>query len=161
MNKNMMFAAGVLVFAMAFACRAEDAQLAQIKLQLVVDQAGELYDEACRKGSDTHTPAHKYYFGLIYASGTNLLARTPSSDTTSLTRQYMEMVQRDYKAYTKVETAVDKAAATGSRKGSSGSRTREARKASAERLGEKELASAIKKWEDFAVRIKNRGINFR
>lgn len=147
----------------AFLCPAEDAQLERAKLELVVAEAGEMLADANRKGSATHNATYQYYFGLVYGSGTNLLARKDSPSVKNLRRKYMDLVGRNYAAYTKVEEAMSRAAATGNDTRhvgrhvvSNGHRHRAKRIANAEKLGDAELAKAIREWESFVIQLKKK-----
>lgn len=144
-----------------FLVLADELQLDRAKLELVVEQAGELLADANRKGSPTHAAPYQYYFGLVYGVGTNLLSRKDSPVTKNLQRRYMDLIDKNYTAYTRVEEAYGKAAATGNDTRhvgrhvvSTGSRHRAKRIANAEKLGEKELTKAIQQWESFASQVK-------
>jgi len=134
--------------------RAEDYQLLKGKTELLAGQANDLLQDSFRKGSATYGAAYQYYFSLIHASGTNLLARTESPSNERLLHAYIDLVAKDYEAYTKVMSATEMAAATGKLKGNSGTRHRAKRLINAEKLGDKELAAAIKRWEKFVGDVK-------
>jgi len=134
--------------------QAEDYQLLRGKTELLVGQANDLLKDSFRKGSETYGAAFQYYFSLIYGSGTNLLARSESPTSVKLMHSYIDLVAKDYEAYTKVTDATAMAAATGSRKGHTGSRGRTKRLINAEKLGDKELTAAIKRWEKFVGDVK-------
>jgi len=151
-----------LSLALTFVVRAEDAQLQRAKMELLVEQAGEMFTDAQRKGSATHGAVFQYYYGLVYGAGTNILARKDSAATANLQNRYMALIAKNYETYTKVENAMEKAKATGSdtvRVGRNkvvrnGNRHRAKHIASAEKLGEKELAAAIREWENFVIQLK-------
>jgi len=133
---------------------AEDYQLLKAKTGILVEQAQEFYSESRQKESYVHGAAYQYYFTLIHTTGTNLLARSESPTNEKLLRAYFNLVKKDYEAYTKVNAATDKAAATGSLSGNAGSRHRAKRLVNAEKLRDKELTAAIKRWEKFVGDMK-------
>jgi len=134
--KNIILLA---VFASGFgllSVRAEDYQLLRGKAELLVGQANDLLQDSFRKGSATYGAAYQYYFSLIYGSGTNLLARSESPTNVRLMQSYIDLVAKDYEAYTKVSDATTMASATGKLKGNAGTRHRAKRLISAEKLGD-------------------------
>jgi len=147
-------ACAALALALGSAAYAEDYQLLKTKVEMLVDQAKELYDDSCRKDSETHNAPCKYYFGLMYATGTNVLARAETPTNAQRLRKYFDLIQKDYEAYTKVSAGADMAAATGRGKGESGGRHRAKRMINAEKLRDKELAAAVKRWEAFVQQLK-------
>jgi len=147
------------VFALVFgfgalSVRAEDYQLLKVKTGILVEQAQEFYLESRQKDSYVHGAAYQYYFTLMHTTGTNLLARSESTANEKLLRAYFELIKKDYASYTKVNAATDKAAATGSLDGNAGSRHRAKRLINAEKLRDKELQAAIKRWEKFVGDVK-------
>jgi len=154
MKTNIRLACAALALAFGMAVHAEDNQLLKAKVELLVEQAKGLYEDSFRKGSASYGAQYQYYFGLIYASGTNLLARADSSTTTQRLRKYFDLVEKDYETYTKIEAAADMAAATGSTRGHNGARHRAKRLINAEKLRDQELATAVKRWENFVSQLK-------
>jgi len=160
MNLNLKVVCAATVLALGSALHAEDYMMQKAKVELLVNQAKEFYDDSFRKGSETYGAPYQFYFGLMYATGTNLLARAESSATRQRMQKYCELIEKDYEAYTKVEAAAEKAAATGSDKlfvgkwvVRDGSRHRAKRLINAQKLGDRELDSAIKRWENFASQL--------
>jgi len=154
-DRKTLLGAALLAAALAVpTVRAEDYELLRTKTGLLVEQAEEFYSESRRKESYVHGAAYQYYFTLMHSTGTNLLARSKSASNEKLLRAYFELVKKDYAAYTKVAAATDKAAATGSSDGEAGSRHRAKRLVNAEKLRDKELQAAIKRWEKFVGDLK-------
>jgi len=161
MKTNPKLLCAAVVLALGMAVRAEEYVLLKAKTELLVEQAKGLLDDSYRKGSESYGAPYQYYFGLMHATGTNLLARGESATNAQRLRKYCGLIEKDYEAYTKVNAAVDMAAATGADKKSvgrgrvirSGSRTRVQRLINAEKLRDKELAEAVKRWEGLAVQL--------
>lgn len=147
-------ACAAAVLALGTAARAEDFQLLKAKVELVAGQAKDLYDDSCRKGSASYGAQYQYYFGLMYAAGTNVMGRAESPTTTNQMRKYLDLTGKDYEAYTRISAETDKAAATGYTRGKAGGRARAKRLTNAEKLRDKELESAIKRWEAFVTQLK-------
>jgi len=160
MKTNMPIVCAALMLALGTVVRAEDYMFQRAKAELIVEQAKGLYEDSFRKGSESYGAQYQYYFGLMYETGTNLLGRAESQTTKLRMRKYLELIEKDYEAYTKVEAAVDKAAATGGDKiyagrhvVANGSRHRAKRMANAEKLRDSELAAAVKRWENFVRQV--------
>jgi len=154
-RKQFLVRSAVLVFCMGtLTALADDYQLLKTKTNILVEQAQEFYAESRQKGSYVHGAAYQYYFTLMHTTGTNLLSRSESPANEKLLRAYFNLIKKDYEAYTKVNAAADKAAATGSLDGNAGTRHRAKRLVNAERLRDKELAAAIQRWEKFVCELK-------
>jgi len=160
MKTNIKLACAAVVLALGTAVHAEEFMLLKAKVELLVGQAKELYDDSFRKGSEVYGAPYQYYYGLMYASGTNLLGSAESQTTTQRMKKYYDLIEKDYEAYAKVEAATAKAAATGSDKVyagrhvvNNGSRHRAKRLINAQKMGDKELAEAVKRWEKFATQL--------
>jgi len=155
-NKCATLAAAALAVSLAalLPCRAEDYDLLKTKTKILVDEMQEFYEDSCKKDSYVHGAQYEYYFKLAHTTGTNLLSRAESPANEKLLRQYFELVKKDYEAYTKVGAAADKAAATGRQYGNAGDRHRAKRLVNAEKLRDKELTAAIKRWEKFVGQLK-------
>jgi len=134
--------------------RAEDYQLLKVKTRILVEQAQEFYSDSRKKESYVHGAAYQYYFTLMHTTGTNLLARSESPTNEKLLREYFNLIKKDYDSYTKVNAATDKAVATGTLDGNAGARHRAKRLVNAEKLRDKELTAAIKRWEKFVGEMK-------
>lgn len=147
---------GVALVVFALSAKAEDYDLLKLKASLLVEQAKGYREDSFCKGNELYGAAHQYYFTLVHASGTNLLARAKSSANEKLLASFCELAAKDYAAYTKVAAAEEKAAATGRSSGDAGCRHRAKRIINAEKLGDKELKAAIIRWEQFAKRLKKR-----
>lgn len=148
-----------LLTALALACVittafADDCQLLKAKVKMLVDEAQEHYENSRKKDSYVHGAQYEYYFKLILSTGTNLLAKSDSPTSEKNLRKYFDLVKKDYDAYTKVNAAADKAAATGRLQGNAGDRHRAKRLVNAEKLRDKELSEAIKRWEKFIEQLK-------
>jgi len=160
MKTNIKFVCAAVALALGTAVHAEDYAMLRAKVELLVGQAKDLYEDSFRKGSESYGAAYQYYYGLMYGAGTNLLGRAESQTTTQRMKKYYDLIEKDYEAYTKVEAATAKAAATGSDKVyagrhivSNGSRHRAKRLANAQKMGDKELGEAVKRWEKFATQL--------
>ena len=161
MKTTTKLACAALALALGSAAYAEEYVLLKAKVELLVEQAKDFYDESCRKGSELYGAQYKYYFGLMYATGTNALGRAETPANKRKMEKYYELIEKDYAAYTSAAAAYDKVTATGSDKVhvgrhvvKDGSRHRAKRIINAEKLGDKQLEAAIKRWEEFAVRLK-------
>jgi len=155
-SKRGTFVVAVLAVSLAavLPCWADEYELLKTKTQILVEQASELYAESCKKGSYVHEAQYEYYFRMMLSTGTNLLARAQSRENERNLREYFNLVKKDYEAYTKVNAATDKAAATGRSYGNAGDRHRAKRLINAEKLRDKELTAAIKRWEKFIGQLK-------
>jgi len=155
MKNSIRFACAAMMLALGTAGYAEDYVFLRGKTELITEEAKGLLasapDAAC-----------KYYFGLIYASGTNLLGRAESSSTSQKMQRYISLAEKDYEAYTKVSEAMDRANATGGdvvavgnrqRVVKNGERKRTNRRINAEKLRDKELEAAVKRWQNFATQL--------
>jgi len=154
-NRALVCGAAVLTLvSLAFTGRSEDYQLLRTKAELLVDQT-KGFGDSCRSGSYVQNAAYQYYFRLVHAVGTNLLARSASPSNERLLRTYIDRVCKDYESYTRAEEAEGKALATGSVRGKAGSRHRAKRLLNAEKFRDRELSSAIARWEKFFTEIKS------
>jgi len=149
-----MFGSVALALTLGLGAFAEDYQMLKCKTEILVDQVKEFRDESDRKGSELHTPQYQYYFRLMYATGTNLLARAESPTTVRRLNEYFALAKKDYDAYTRYEGAYDRAEATGSNRGRQGAQHRAKRIVNAKKLGEQELLAAIARWEKFVAELK-------
>jgi len=162
MKTNLKVVCAALAVAFGMAVHAEDGMLLRAKVELVVGQADDLYKDSCRKGSESYGVGYQYFYGLIHATGKVLLDRPESQLTTIRMKKYLELIEKDYEAYTRIEAAASKAAATGHdrvltsrhRIAFDGSRHRAKRITNAEKLRDKELGAAIQRWEKFALQLK-------
>jgi len=155
-TKSGTFAVAVLTVSLAaiLPCRAEDYDLLKAKTKILVTEMKEFYESSGKKDSYVHGAQYEYYFQLVHTIGTNLLARTDTPTNEKLLQQYFTLIKKDYDAYTKVGAATDKAAATGRLSGNAGDRHRAKRLVNAEKLRDKELTDAIKRWEKFVEQLK-------
>jgi len=161
MKRNASIVCAALALALGWTVHAEDSMLLRAKVQLLAEQAKDLYEDSFRKGSDSYGVPYQYYFGLMYASGTNLLARADTTATTQRLKKYCTLIEKDYEAYTRIDAAAKQAAATGSDKVfvgrhvvKDGARKRARRLVNAEKLRDKELAAAVKRWETLVIELK-------
>lgn len=162
MRNYIRLGCAALVLALGMSVRAEEYQQLKTKAEILVGYVQELYDEACRKGSETHSPLYQYYFKLMNDTGKDLLSRPESVTNKQRLQKYFELAEKDYEAYTKLSGDADKAAAIGNDRVyvgrnhvvTNGSRRRAKRLVNIERLGEKELALAIERWEKFSAQVK-------
>lgn len=157
--KNICGRAICIAMAVALAfgagvARAEDYQLLKMKTEILIDEAKEFYADSCKKDSYVHGAQYEYYFKIMLVTGTNLLAKAESPENEKNLRKYFELIKKDYESYTKVNAATDKAAATGRLYGNAGDRHRAKRLVNAEKLRDKELTAAIKRWEKFIDQLK-------
>jgi len=160
MNTNLKIALAcfglVLTVGAPPAEAADDFATLKLKTQLLVDEAKEISAESARTKDGVHAAAFKYYGLLMVSTGTNLLARSESPTNTRLLRSYLDLVAKDYEAYSKCTDSASMAEATGYKRGHTGDRQRVKRRINAEKLGDKELADAIKRWEKFAAEVKRK-----
>jgi len=160
MKACVRMSCAAVVLALGSAVHAEEYMMLRAKVELLVEEAKGYYDDSFRKGSEIYGAPYQYYFGLMYGTGTNLLSRSESPTTVQRMRKYYDLIEKDYEAYTKVCAATEKAAATGSdqlcvgrRVVRNGSRHRAKRLINAEKLADRELEAAVKRWEGFVRQV--------